>query len=191
MSDPTRGAGARNSDADEPRLRIVHTEEAWKALLKAVLEAPVATGEGAEMSEAAITGDRFRDNHCVRCWDRGALYCFEENYVSLCSRCTIERIERLAGVGRELPPSVLWLHWEAEKELRAQAKREREKLSIVFDDMCRCARCTALIQTKDARYWIPEGGNSSPPYCKECREILASGEDVPTDARQTEFDFDV
>ncbi len=191
MNTPTGGAEARSGDADEPRLRIVHTEESFEALVKKVIETPVATGEGAEVSKAAITGDRFRDCYCLKCGDHGALYVFEENYVSLCSNCTIERIEKLAGAGRELPTSVLWLHWEAEREMKQQEKREREKLSVVFDDLCRCGRCAALIQTKDVRYWIPEGECSSPPYCRDCREILASGGELLPKPDQPEFDFDV
>lgn len=183
----------RDSDwTGAPRLRIELEREAWLAIMRAVSEDPVARGKAAEVSRAAITGDEFRDCHCLKCGDHGALYCFEEKYVSLCSRCTIERIERLAGAGKVLPPSVLWLHWEADREIRQSEKREREKLSVVFDDFYRCGRCAALVLRENARYWLPPDGGSSPPYCPPCRELLASRREDPGEVVwQPEFDFDV
>lgn len=184
MSDPTK-------EPDSPRLKIVLTQEGLSALLKSVHAQPVATGEGAEVSKAVTTGDRFRDCYCLKCGDHGALYCFEGGHVSLCSHCTIERIEKLAGAGRELPPTVLWLYWEAERELKAQAKREREKLSVRFNDIYRCYRCAGLVREKEVRYWGREGENVLYPFCGECREVLASGREEFQGREQTEFDFDV
>ena len=150
-----------------------------------------ASMDDAALSRAAITGDRFRDCYCKKCGDHGGLYVFEGNYLSLCARCTIERIERLAGAGRELPPSVLWLHWEAEKELKAEARREKEELSVKFDDVCLCSRCMRPVVDKDVRFWGREGECVLYAFCQECREIFASGREEFTKPEQTEFDFDV
>ena len=188
MSDPMRDDGHED---EAPRLRIEFTKESFGELLRLVREKPSPTGSEIPLANAAIQGDRFLDNYCRKCGDHGALYCFAGGYVSICSRCAMERIERLAAAGHELPPSVLWLYWEARKELRAQAKRERDKLSVRFDDICRCSRCMRPVVDKDVRYWGREGECVLYPFCQECREMIASGREEFHGRQQTEFDFDV
>jgi len=179
------------TDGDAPRLKIVLTKEGFSAVVQAIRESSVATGPAAELSKAAVTGDRFRDCYCLKCGDHGALYCFEGGHVSICSRCAIERIERLAGAGRVLPPSVLWLYREAGRERVAQERREKAKLSVRMNDLCRCYRCEAFLREKEVRYWGREGEGVLYPFCAECREIYASGKEEYVDREQTEFDFDV
>jgi hypothetical protein len=188
MSDPTKND---RHDDDAPRLRIEFTKEGLREIRSRVREKPSPTGSEIPLANAAINGDRFRDSRCRKCWDHGALYCFAGGYVSICSRCAIERIERLAAAGHELPPSVLYLYWEAERELRAQAKRERDKLSVRFDDICRCSRCMRPVVDKDVRYWGREGESVLYPFCQECREMIASGREEFHERQQIEFDFDV
>ena len=103
MSDPMNAS-------DPPRLKIVQTFEARMEQMKQRRRAPVATGEAALVSRAAIRGDRFWNHHCRECGDHGAAFVFETKIISLCARCTAERIERLAGAGRVLPPSVHLLY---------------------------------------------------------------------------------
>jgi len=111
---------------------------------------PVATGAGALVSREAIAGDRFVSGNCIRCWMKAALFVFEQQYVSLCPKCATERIEHMASEGGELPPTVVWLHFETRKETRGQERQEREALSVKLDDFLRCHRCGRTVQVKDA-----------------------------------------
>jgi ssDNA-binding Zn-finger/Zn-ribbon topoisomerase 1 len=148
--------------------------------LYARLEAePVATGDGAPVSKEAIRGDRFLSNKCVKCGLAAALFVFERQYIGLCPNCTTQRIERMAEQGIELPPTVVWLHFETVTETRFQEQKAKDALSVKFDDFSRCHRCGTVMQLKDARYWLPPGRSSSPAYCDRCYEILDSGRDRP------------
>ena len=147
---------------------------------------PVATGEGARVSAEAIRGDRFYSRNCLICGLKAALFVFETQYISLCPRCTTERVERMAEEGRELPPSVLWLHFETVKETRFQEEQRKAALSVELDDFSRCHRCGTVMQVKDARYWFPPGKSSSPAYCSRCCGILSSGRDKPREDRPWE-----
>ncbi len=162
----------------------------FRSLLDRALANPVATGEGKLISREAITGDRFGPNGCVRCGDRGALYAFEFKYISLCTTCTKDRIDQIVGSGRELPPSVEWLHYEVRTELKGQETRAEEAFSVKLDVFFRCDWCGKVIHEKVARYWFPPGRNSSPPYCRPCREELASGREPPKIPWQSTFNFD-
>ena len=180
MSDPM-------NPPDPPRLKIVQTLEARMEQMEQRRRAPIATGAAALVSRAAIRGDRFWNDHCRKCGDHGAAFVFERKIISLCARCTAERIERLAGAGRVLPPSVHLLYLETTKWVKWLEREEKEKLGIKFDDFWRCGGCTRLVLKTDARYW----GKGNPPYCPTCYTILASGEELPPKPEQTEFDFDV
>jgi len=158
--------------------------------LYARLEAePVAAGDAALVSREAIRGDRFVSHKCSKCWMAAALFAFERQYVSLCPQCATERIDRMAAEGRELPPTVVWLHFETTEQMRFQERKAWEALSVKFDVFYRCHRCGRVIHEKDARYWFPPGGNSSPAYCGECYEILKSGWDEPREDRPWEREF--
>ena len=164
--------------------------ETYSELRPRLKAEPVATGEGALVSREAIRGDRFYSRNCLKCGLKAALFVFEQQHVSLCPRCTTERIERMAEEGRELPPTVLWLHFETVKETRFQEQKAREDLSVKFDDFYRCHRCGKVIQDRDARYWFPPGKNVSPAYCSRCCGILKSGRDKPCEDRPWEREFE-
>ena len=55
------------NDAHAPRLKIVLTREGIRALLERLREQPVAQGDDAVLSKAAITGDRLRGSYCLKC----------------------------------------------------------------------------------------------------------------------------
>lgn len=180
MSDPT-------NDNEAPRLKIMQTFEARMAQMDLRRASPVATGAAARVSRAAITGDRFWNHHCRKCGDHGAAFVFETKIISLCSRCTAERIERLAGAGRVLPPSVHLLYRETSGWVKWLERREKETLSVKLDDFWPCHGCSRFTLKSEARYW----GTGNPPYCPTCHEILESGGELPPKPEQTEFDFDV
>lgn len=165
-------------------------DEKFLSLLRRALANPVATGEGKLISREAITGDRFGPNGCIRCGDRGALFAFEFQFISLCARCTRDRIDQIVGSGRELPPSVEWLHYEVRTEIQAQDRRARDAFRVKLDVFFRCDWCGKVIHDKVARYWFPPGRNSSPPYCWPCREELASGREPPKIPWKSTFNFD-
>jgi len=172
-----------------PRLKIVLTKEAFAEILRHHGEERRSTGRDAELARAAVAGDRFRGSWCAKCGGFGALFCFEGDYASVCCRCTIERIERLAGGGHTLPPSVLYLHWAADQELKAQARRARQKLSVRWDDLCRCRRCHGFLREKEVVYWRPAGSSRLYPVCAPCREILDSGREGLRETESKEVDF--
>jgi hypothetical protein len=176
---------------DAPRLRIEFTAEGLREIRRRVRENPAPAGPEIPLANAVISGHRFRDNSCLKCGDPGALYCFAGGHVGICSRCAMERTERLAAAGHELPPSVLYLYWEAGRELVAQERREKAKLSVSMDDLYRCSRCRRPDRVENARYWGPEGADVLHAFCAECREIIASGREEFRKPEQTEFDFDV
>lgn len=173
------------------RRRRSESEKALRSLLDRLLANPVATGEGKLISRKAITGDKFGPNGCIRCGDRGALFAFEFQFISLCARCTRDRIDQIVGSGRELPPSVECLHYEVRTEIQAQERRARDAFRVNLDVFCRCDWCGKVIHDKVARYWFPPGRNSSPPYCRPCREELASGREPPAAPWRSTFNFDV
>jgi len=163
----------------------------FRAFLDRVLANPVATGEGKLISREAITGDRFGPNGCIRCGNHGALYVFEFKYISLCTACTKDRIDRIIASGRDLPPSVEWLHHEVRTEFQHQERRAKEAFSVKLDVFYRCDWCGKFMHMNVARYWFPPGRNSSPPYCRPCRADLASGNEPQAGPWQSTFDFDV
>ena len=164
---------------DEPRLRLVLDPKAIYPLAKAYLADPGPTGEAAEVARAAVRGDAFdEDDECRKCGTPAGLFCWQERLVTLCPACTTDRIERLAGAGHELHPTVLWLHRETTNCLRQMARAALEKRTISFDDLYRCHRWRAFVLRDDVRYWGPDAGNVQYPHCGPCREIRASGREA-------------
>jgi hypothetical protein len=176
-------------DADAPRLKIEFTREGLREIRRRVRENPSPKGGEFPLANYAIGGDRFRDNGCLKCGDPGALYCFAGGHVGICSRCAMERIERLAAAGHELPPSVLYLYWEAGRERGAQEMRARAKLSVRMNDLYRCYGCETFLREKEVRYWGREGEGVLYPFCADCREIFASGREEFRGRAQRNYDF--
>jgi hypothetical protein len=157
--------------------------ETYSELSPRLKAEPVATGEGALVSEEAIRGDWYVSNQCLKCGLRGALFVFEQRYVSLCPQCATERIEQMAADGRQLPPSVLLLHRETTRETTFQKQLAKEALSTKLEEFFRCHRCGAVVHEDDAGYWFPPGEDSSPSFCRACLETLASRQDELRDDR--------
>lgn len=158
-----------------PRLEIRFGPGALGAIAKAAIADPVPSGRAGKIAKAAVTGDTFFHRMCRRCGTRRSHICWQGGTVPLCPPCTVERIERLAGAGTALHPTVLWLYFDAKTVIRQAAKAERAALSVRFNDLYRCWRCRGVIREKDVQYWRPPATGELYPHCAPCREIRVSG----------------
>lgn len=122
----------------------------------------------------ALGSDRFLARWCARCGHEGTAWADGEYGVVLrCPRCLRERVRALREEVGELPGAVDYLETMANRDLERQSVDYRADLTVDFDVFCRCAQCDRLIHRDDARYWLPPGASSSPPYCQPCRAELA------------------
>lgn len=128
--------------------------------------------------ELITLGDRYVNKTCVVCGFHAALFVCAGRFVSLCPFCAVGRIEEYREIGAD-PVEPCWvtlLYEEARKEAAFQAREEDEAYTVAFDDLWKCARCGALIQRGEARYYHAPGEVSSPPYCEPCADALRMGE---------------
>ena len=191
---PPHGGRPRSEDGrnEAPRLKVVVAPRAYYELAQAASADPIPTGRAAVTAEAAVTGDSFFNGHCRKCGTHACVHCWQGGFISLCPPCTIERIERLAGAGEVLHPTVLWLHIDSTNDIAWAKRREREALSVNFHDFSRCHRCRTLILPGGARHWEPEGKGVYYPHCPECYEIRVSGREpyAPPDDPPIDFGVD-
>lgn len=121
----------------------------------------------------ALGADRFLAQWCARCGHEGTAWADGEGGVVIrCPRCLRERVRSLREVHDSLPGSVDYLETMADRDLERQSL-ENHDLTVDFDVFYRCDRCDGLIHLDDARYWIPPGESSSPPYCRPCHAELS------------------
>lgn len=136
---------------------------------------PLAPGAEAPFGHV-LDADDFVGNVCVVCGRKAALFIVQGNYVGACPNCLALRIAHLRGrSATTLPDWLISLESEAFREVEAQQRREDASLTVTWDDLVRCDRCHRLIALSEARYFIPTGAQSSPPYCPECRAPVSDG----------------
>jgi uncharacterized C2H2 Zn-finger protein len=124
----------------------------------------------------ALGADHFVERWCVECGYEGTTWVHPDGgLVMRCPRCLRERVRALRRERGSLPDPVAYLETMAERDLARQSLENRWDLTVEFDVFVRCDRCDALLERDDARYWLPEGATSSPPYCRPCYAELREG----------------
>lgn len=93
-----------------------------------------------------------------------------------CPKCCGERMRRLMARRDDLPWWVEWVALRVEDVAESQEACRLQVPEVRFDDYLVCARCRRVIIEDQARYWVPPGGGTCPPYCVPCREKVARGE---------------
>ena len=78
-----------------------------------------------------------------------------------------------------MPMWVAWLLRETKGEVASQAKRYNLELEVVWNSFYKCGCCGRLVVYEDARWFVPDGEESSPAYCPTCIGIVrGDGKDV-------------
>lgn len=113
--------------------------------------------------------DRFVNHLCLRCGYHGAAFA-TPRFLTACPKCLAERIADVDEPDR--PGWIRYLRDAALREAERQDRKEKESLTVDFDDFCKCAACGKLVPRKDARYLARPDSSVLPPHCPDCHDRL-------------------
>lgn len=135
--------------------------------------------EDAEALRGYLFNDHFESHWCVTCGGTGALYVIAPgDFVGACSRCLIDRIQKLRQRNADLPEWVSVLEHEAKRQVVHEAEEDANEFALDFDDLYRCCRCDKLIHQQDARYptHLSDAFGGIGPHCVDCYAAVSASE---------------
>lgn len=126
-----------------------------------------------EVARRLIVEDPAEAGQCRRCLYPVGLYTFSVGWFSQCPNCLKGRIEGLLAEGLPLEGELGFTYRSVCGEVARHDERQFGELTVEMPSFYRCARCDALMMAPNARYYVPPGEFSSPPYCQGCYDELA------------------
>jgi len=126
-----------------------------------------------ELASRLIMEDPANAGQCRRCLYPVGLYTFSVGWFVQCPNCLKARIEDVLSEGLPLEGELAFTYRSVCTEVAKHDERQFGELTVEMPRFCRCARCDELVMAEDARYYVPPGEFSSPPYCRPCYQELA------------------